>query len=192
MPEMYLSVKNLTHVYGRTALFSGLSLELPPRTLLQVTGRNGSGKTTLLKLLAVIKTPQEGSVEWADVDYTYLGHKNAIKGELSPLENLALYQPDVSICAHTLEERGLETTHHKRPCYRLSAGQQRKVALSRVILSNAKVWLLDEPFTALDEAAKVQLMRHLQRHADNGGSAVVATHEHLNVEKSVFRELVMA
>jgi heme exporter protein A len=192
MPETYLSVKNLTHAYGRAALFSGLSFDLAPGTLLQVTGRNGSGKTTLLKLLSGIKPPQEGSVEWGDVDCAYLGHKNAIKTELSPLENLTLYQPDAAACAHTLEDLGLEKSHYHRPCYRLSAGQQRKVALSRVVLSTAKIWLLDEPFTALDETAKAHLLRHLTRHANDGGSAVVATHERLAVEKSILRELVMS
>jgi len=192
MPETYLSVKNLTHAYGRSALFSGLTFDVTPGTILQVTGKNGSGKTTLLKLLSGIKMPQEGSIEWTEEDCAYLGHKNAIKTELSPLENLALYQPDTSACALALEDLGLEKLHHHRPCYRLSAGQQRRVALSRVILSNAKVWLLDEPFTALDDTAKAHLIRHLTRHANGGGSAVVATHERLDLEKSLLRELVMA
>ena len=193
MPEPYLTVKELAHTYGRTTLFSNISFDLPAGVILQVTGRNGSGKTTLLQLLSGIKAPQEGSVDLAeDTGCAYIGHKNAVKGELSPLENLSLYQPDAAICAKTLEEMGLEKSHHNRPCYMLSAGQQRKVALSRIMLSEAKVWLLDEPFTALDDAAKACTIRHLENHASAGGSAVVATHERLDVSKSLLREMTLS
>lgn len=158
-----------------------------------MTGRNGSGKTTMLQLLSGIKTPQEGSVVWRDdIECAYVGHKNAVKGELSPLENLTLYQSDTAACAKALKEMGLEKSHHNRACYKLSAGQQRKVALSRIILSDAKVWLLDEPFTALDEAAKACVVRHLESHANDGGSAIVATHERLDVNKSILREMALS
>lgn len=191
MPEPYLTVKNLAHVYGRNILFSNISFDLPSGLILQVTGRNGSGKTTLLQLLSGLKAPQEGSIS-CEVEVAYIGHKNAIKGELSPLENLSLYHPEVSACAKALKEMGLEKSHHRHPCYRLSAGQQRKVALSRIILSEAKVWLLDEPFTALDEEAKSCVVHHLESHAKAGGSAIVATHERLDVNKSVLREMALS
>jgi len=193
MPEPYLKVKKLTHAYGRAPLFSAVSFDLGPGFILQVTGKNGSGKTTLLQLLSGIKPPQEGSVFWGeDITCVYVGHKNAVKVELSPLENLALYQPDASVCAQALQALGLEKSHHRHPCYRLSAGQQRKVSLSRLILSDAKVWLLDEPFTALDDAAKALVIQQLESHAKNGGSAVVATHERLDLSKNVLKEMVMS
>ena len=193
MPEPYLTVKELAYTYGRNALFSNISFEVPVGQILQVTGRNGSGKTTLLQLLSGLKTAQEGSVSRREeIGCAYIGHKNAIKGELTPLENLALYQPDAAACAKALDEMGLEKSHHNRPCYKLSAGQQRKVALSRVMLSNAKVWLLDEPFTALDDAAKACVVRHLESHIRAGGSAVVATHERLDVNKSILREMTLS
>jgi heme exporter protein A len=191
MTEPYLTVKELAHAYGSNVLFSNISFSLTAGLILQVTGRNGSGKTTLLQLLSGLKTPQEGIIS-CEADVAYIGHRNAIKGELSPLENLSLYQPNTAACAKALEEMGLEKSHHNRPCYRLSAGQQRKVALSRVILSDAKVWLLDEPFTALDEAAKACVVHHLEIHAQAGGSAVVATHERLDVNKSILREMALS
>lgn len=193
MTEPHFTVKELAHIYGRNTLFSNISFNLSAGLILQVTGRNGSGKTTLLQLLSGVKTPQEGTVAWQDdIECAYVGHKNAVKGELSPLENLTLYQPDRAACAKALEEMGLEKSHHNRPCYMLSAGQQRKVALSRVMLSEAKVWLLDEPFTALDDAAKACVVRHLESHAKGGGSAVVATHERLDINKSILREMTLS
>jgi len=193
MSEPYLKVKKLTHAYGRAALFSAVTFDLAPGFILQVTGKNGSGKTTLLQLLSGIKIPQDGSIHLReDITCAYVGHKNAVKAELSPLENLALYQPDAKSCAQALEALGLEKSHHRRPCYRLSAGQQRKVALSRLILSDAKVWLLDEPFTALDDTAKAHVIKQLESHAQNGGSAIVATHERLDLGKTILKEMVMS
>ena len=193
MLEQYLKAKNLAHSYGPSPLFSALSFELAPGSVLQITGKNGSGKTTLLQLLAGIKTCQKGSVHWSEeTPYIYIGHQNAIKTELSPLENLYLYQSITSVCAQALEAMGLERSHHHRPCYMLSAGQQRKVALSRLILTDARVRLLDEPFTALDDASKARVTKYLERHAQGGGCAVMAIHERLDIDKSVLRSLVMS
>lgn len=189
----YLKVKKLTHTYGTAPLFSAVSFDLSPGCILQVTGKNGSGKSTLLQLLAGIKLYQTGSISWLqDVTRSYVGHKNAIKTELSPIENLALYQPDASIRIQALELMGLEKSHCRRPCYMLSAGQQRKVALSRLALIEAKVWLLDEPFTALDDAARLGLSKYLEKHAKAGGSAIVATHDRLDISGSILHELVMS
>ena len=193
MPDQCLTVKKLTHAYGASPLFAAISFDLAPGFVLQITGKNGSGKTTLLQLLAGIKICQTGSVRWhKETHPIYLGHKNAIKAELSPLENLGLYQPDRALCAQALEAMGLERLHHRRTCYMLSAGQQRKVALSRLILMEAKAWLLDEPFTALDDVTKARVAQYLEKHAKAGGCAVVATHERLDIDKFVLREMVMS
>lgn len=193
MSAPYLTVKELTHAYGDVPLFSALSFGLAQGVVMQVTGTNGSGKTTLLQLLAGLKSCQEGSVTWRDeTPRLYIGHQNAIKVELSPLENLSLYQADSGRCAQALDAMGLGVSHHNCPCYMLSAGQQRKVALSRLMLSETKVWLLDEPFTALDEASRLRVSGYLEQHAKQGGSAIVATHEPLGIDAAVFCELVMA
>ena len=188
-----LKVENLGHSYGAAEIFSSVSFTLAAGEILQVTGRNGSGKTTLLRLIAGTKSHDSGQVTRADdANIAVLGHKNGIKGELSPLENLSLYAADKKTRVEALERLGLESAHHKKPCYMLSAGQQRKTALARVLLANAKVWLLDEPFTALDARAHETVAALLTAHAKNGGAAIVATHDPLDLDKKILRELVMS
>ena len=192
MTGQYVKIEKIAHTYSTRPLFSELSFDLHPECILQVMGKNGSGKTTLLQLISGIKTCQEGTIFWdKTIHYTYIGHKNAIKGELSPIENLKLYNPSDNKCRQALEMIGLELRHHLRPCYMLSAGQQRKVALSRLFLSDAHVWLLDEPFTALDENTKNRMTLHLEKHTSNGGSAIIAAHEPLKIQKSVIKKLVI-
>ncbi len=188
-----LKVEDIACGYGAADIFSGLSFTLAMGEILQVTGRNGSGKTTLLRLLAGTKSCEYGHVAWAqEARIAVLGHRNGIKAELSPLENLSLYAPDKKECAAALERLGLERAHHRKPCYMLSAGQQRKTALARVLLSGAAVWLLDEPFTALDDKARATVAELLAQHARRGGAAIVATHDRLDLDKSILRELVMS
>ncbi len=188
-----LTVEDLGHSYGAAEIFSAVSFVLAAGEILQVTGRNGSGKTTLLRLIAGTKSHDSGTVIWHDdANIAVLGHKNGIKGELSPLENLSLYAPDAKTCVEALSRLGLERAHHKKPCYMLSAGQQRKTALARVLLTGAAVWLLDEPFTALDDKAHETVTALLTEHARTGGAAVVATHDRLDLDKKILRELVMS
>lgn len=192
MTGQYVKIEKIAHTYSTRPLFSELSFDLHPECILQVMGKNGSGKTTLLQLISGIKTCQEGTISWnKTVRYAYVGHRNAVKGELSPLENLRLYNPSDNKCRKALEMTGLESQHHIRRCHVLSAGQQRKVALSRLFLSDARVWLLDEPFTALDENTKDRLTHHLEKHTSNGGSAIIAAHEPLKIQKSVIKKLVI-
>ena len=191
MTKQYIAVKNLAYAYAETSLFSALSFALPQGRILQLTGKNGSGKTTLLQILAGLKTPQGGKiVRDEEMPLAYVGHQNALKLELSPLENLRLYQPSASLCREALESLELKKEFHEQPCYMLSAGQQRKVSLSRLLLSDARLWLVDEPFTSLDESAKACVTAHLEAHAKKGGSAIVATHEPLEI-KSPFLEKVL-
>ncbi|MBU6474582.1 MAG: heme ABC exporter ATP-binding protein CcmA [Alphaproteobacteria bacterium] len=188
-----LKVENLGHSYGAAQIFTRVSFSLAAGEVLQVTGRNGSGKTTLLRLLAGTKPRESGHVTWdEDATRAVLGHKNGIKAELSAIENLSLYAPDRRSCMEALELLGLERAHHKKPCYMLSAGQQRKTALARVMLAKANVWLLDEPFTALDARAHETVTELLARHAKNGGAAVVATHDRLDLDAFTLREMVMS
>lgn len=193
MTKAYLTAENLTHGYRDAPLFSGLSFSLPAGRVVQLTGKNGSGKTTLLHLLANLKPPQEGRVtREPDISLLYVGHQSAIKLELSPLENLRLYQPNAALCAQALDALELPLRMHNKPCYMLSAGQQRKVALSRLMLSNATLWLVDEPFTALDDSAKACITRHMEAHARKGGACVVATHDPLDIREPLLQKMSLS
>ena len=193
MSHAFITATGLAHAYGQTPLFSNLSLQLQGGQVLQLCGRNGAGKTTLLGILAGLKAPHEGTVERAaGATLLYVGHQSAIKAELSPLENLALYEPDATKPAAALETMELPKAAHNHPCYRLSAGQQRKVALARLILSKADIWLVDEPFTALDDTARTRITRLIEAHARSGGAALIATHDPLPVDASLLQKMVLA
>lgn len=168
-------------------LFSGLSLTVLPGELVQVTGGNGAGKTTLLRLLAGLTSPDSGEVRWqgeplAAVRETFhsqllwLGHQPGIKARLTARENLGFYHPANPDAA--LRLLGLEGDED-RPVGQLSAGQQRRVALARLWLSPAPLWILDEPFTAIDAAGVALLTRRLEQHAREGGAAILTTHQPL-------------
>ena len=174
---------------GRT-LFEGLSLELKAGDLVELSGANGSGKTTLLRILAGLAGAYSGRVHATEPRpgwVHYLGHRAGLNATLSPLENLRWYASvagdgrDGGRCAHALACVGL-VGYEDTPCQQLSAGQQRRAALSRLLLGGARVWLLDEPLTALD-ADGAQLVRKLLiRHREEGGAAVCATHQPLGVD----------
>jgi heme exporter protein A len=178
----------------RAPLFSDLSFTLPPYTLLEVRGANGSGKTTLLRSLCGLFAPAAGRVAWDGADIrtlgeeyrarvAYLGHLNAVKDELSAAENvqhsarLAGLPASGEAVLAALGMFGLDS-YRDLPCHALSQGQRRRVALARLQLAAARpLWILDEPFNALDAAA-VQLTRTLlESHLERGGMIVLTTHQ---------------
>ena len=178
---------------GDRRLFSGLDLALEPGTLLHVRGRNGSGKTTLLRTLCGLFTPEAGEVRWRGEsirslaeDYRrellYFGHLNGIKSDLTGIENLSIAArldgdpvgiDDVWQALARIGLRGFEDL----PTRMLSQGQKKRVALARLILSRAKLWVLDEPFTALDVEAVALLQGLIADHVAGGGLAVLTTHQ---------------
>jgi heme exporter protein A len=191
MSDKHLNVENLSyHYYGQDNLLSSVNLELVSGQILQIMGSNGSGKSTLLKLIAGLKSLEHGKVTLgADVTFHFLGHENGLKEILTPVENLLLYNNDRDACEKALTVFGLEAECHNKECFLLSAGQKRKTALSRFALADDKVWIMDEPFTALDDASKKKLKNILLDHVKNGGSAIAATHEHLGFKNSVLKEV---
>ena len=180
---------------GSQSLFHALSLTVESGVGLQVRGANGSGKTSLLRILCGLALAESGSVLWNGADIrrsaaeyraqiSYLGHKPALKAELTPRENLdvlgALHgrRPDGNRIVGTLAAIGIQR-RHERPIRTLSAGQQQRTALARVMLSGAPLWILDEPATALDDAGIDILDRALRDHLGRGGLVVFASHQPL-------------
>ncbi|MCL6691915.1 cytochrome c biogenesis heme-transporting ATPase CcmA [Pseudomonas sp. R3.Fl] len=185
-------------------LFERLDLRLGAGEMLQVVGPNGSGKTSLLRLLCGLMQPTAGQVrlngrpleeqrgELAR-NLLWIGHAAGIKGLLSAEENLAwlcaLHQPaDHAAIWRALEAVGLRGFEDV-PCHTLSAGQQRRVALARLYLEAPPLWILDEPFTALDRQGVAQLEEHLARHCEEGGLVVLTTHHTLSRMPGGYRDL---
>ena len=185
-------------------LFEGLELDLGSGTLLQVAGPNGSGKTSLLRLLAGLMQPTAGEIMLngkplarlgGELGSTllWIGHAAGIKGLLSAEENLAwlcaLHRPAsreaIWQALAAVGLRGFEDV----PCHTLSAGQQRRVALARLYLPAPPLWVLDEPFTALDKYGVAQLERHLADHCERGGPVLFTTHHSLAHKPAGYREL---
>ncbi|WP_295542145.1 cytochrome c biogenesis heme-transporting ATPase CcmA [uncultured Thiohalocapsa sp.] len=200
-----LEVDNLSCRRGDRTLFTALSFMLPASTLLHVRGRNGSGKTTLLRALCGLLRPDAGAIRWrgepiselAD-DYNreilYFGHLNGIKADLTGQENLrvaaTLDQDPLTDGAITdaLAQIGL-AGFEDLPTRMLSQGQKKRVALARLILSKAPLWILDEPFTALDTDAVALLERLIAGHVADGGAAVLTTHQEVSLTRGEIRRL---
>jgi heme exporter protein A len=163
-------------------LFDDLSLRLGGGECLELRGPNGSGKSTLLKALAGLYADYSGTIEVADS--LYLGHRSGVSLLLTPGENLRWYRalrPGVAAVADALGRLGL-AGYENVPCQQLSAGQQRRVALARLLVCDAAVWLLDEPLTALDEGGRALVDALIDARCREGGTVVCATHQLLGVD----------
>jgi heme exporter protein A len=167
-------------------LFEHLDLVLREGECVELTGPNGSGKSTLLRCICGLYPDYEGRIDAASI--AYLGHRPAVSGLLTPLENLRWFAalgagPAATAYAPlegVLDRVGLGGYEDVR-CQYLSAGQQRRVALARLSISRGLLWLLDEPFTALDIAGQALVRRLLARHLEAGGAAICATHQPLQL-----------
>ncbi len=197
-----LEAHNLSCIRDDHALFAHLSLTLSAGELLQVEGANGAGKTSLLRILAGLSQPERGQVCWQgqpigrcrdryQSSLLYLGHKPGIKAGLTPLENLAfLHQVPEAALWQALACVGL-AGYEDLPAGQLSAGQQRRVALARLWLSRASLWILDEPFTALDQAGSTALLARLCAHAEGGGLLLLTSHQPLDLPAKRLRRLAL-
>jgi len=186
-------------VRGRRRLFGGLNFALRGGDLLRVTGANGSGKTSLLRILCGLLSPVCGKVRWCGGDIRslreeywrqllYIGHAHAVKGELTALENLVVSCTLVGV--NVSREQALEALsllglagYEALPVKILSRGQQRRVALARLFLSEKiPLWILDEPFDALDAGAVDCVRLLITQHLARGAAVVLTTHQEIRIE----------
>lgn len=192
-----LSAHGLTCVRGERRLFAKLDLTVEAGEWLHVRGENGAGKTSLLRLLAGLSQPAEGEIRWCgkpirhpDAQYRedllFFGHHGALKEDLTALENLAFAAamdgadlPEASALS-ALFRFGLKG-REDLPVRVLSAGQKRRVMLARLVTRQARLWVLDEPFTALDVKAVDMLSVLISEHVAGGGMAILTSHQTLPI-----------
>ncbi|HEB96069.1 MAG TPA: cytochrome c biogenesis heme-transporting ATPase CcmA [Sedimenticola thiotaurini] len=200
-----LEVVDLECVRGDRRLFSGVSFVLAPGELLHLHGHNGSGKTTLMRAICGLIRPQEGEIRWNGEEsrrlgdefhreLLYIGHRNGIKADLNGVENLRISCRLGGIpltgeqAWEALERMGLRG-HEDLPCRVLSQGQKRRVTLARLLVDPAPLWILDEPFTALDVAAVEFLQTVIQGHLDRGGMVILTTHQEVRLTRGEVKQL---
>ncbi|MEW6163794.1 MAG: cytochrome c biogenesis heme-transporting ATPase CcmA [Pseudomonadota bacterium] len=188
-----LTATGLSCVRGERRLFAGLDLAVGPGEWLHVQGENGAGKTSLLRILASLSPPAEGEIRWRGEpigelaeDYRremlFLGHHGAVKEELTPFENLMLAAQldgaalDEAAALKALARFGLRGREDLAVRF-LSAGQKRRVLLARLAVRRATLWILDEPFTALDVKAVDMLSGLIVEHVTGGGIAILTSHQ---------------
>jgi heme exporter protein A len=187
-----LKVSNLSCSRYDSMLFKALNFSVSSGQLVQIEGKNGSGKTTLLKTLCGFIEPDEGEVLWRGEkvnsvrdEYhsamSYIGHNNGIKSGLTCIENLKLNPAYTSRLFTTDYERVLEqyglAGYEDSYAYSLSAGQRRRLALASLSIRNTCLWILDEPFTSLDENGKNTLKMIFQEHLLAGGMILMTSHD---------------
>lgn len=201
-----LQIKSVTCIKQERCLFEALSFSLKSGQIMQLSGPNGAGKTSLLRIIAGFSMADEGDILYLDrstqkyyEEYAsallYIGHKTGVNNQLSALENISHWLhingytqlPDLYPLLAKLGLVGLEDV----PVRMLSAGQQRRVALVRLWLSDSKIWILDEPFTSLDKSGVTYLQQRFSEHLSNGGAILLTTHQDLTTHFSQLQVLTL-
>mgnify|MGYP001335470632 CR=1 FL=1 len=173
------SAQNITYSINENKLFHNLSFEINSGEGLHIKGGNGSGKSTLLRIILGITSPSKGLIQSYDQDLkiSYLGHKNAIKNYLTPIENLKLLfsGEDLNVAFEWLKKFGLSHVQDELTAS-LSFGQQKKLALIRVLAQSSDLLILDEPFVGLDHATADQLNSFLAKKISQDVSLILTSH----------------
>ena len=200
-----LEVINLCCVRGTRRLFKDLNFSAAAGELVELRGPNGSGKTSLLRILCGLATPAAGEVRWSGrsirklgeeyfASVAYLGHQNGVKDELTAMENLRVTSAVAgtpvsrSEAQQVLQRVGL-TQQQNLPARVLSAGQRRRLGMTRLLTANAKLWILDEVLTSLDDTAMNLSREFITEHLKKDGIAIVATHQDLNLTAPKIQQL---
>ncbi|EPE37698.1 cytochrome c biogenesis ATP-binding export protein [Candidatus Photodesmus katoptron] len=191
-----LEAKYLTAIRNERVLFRSISFQINFGEFVQIEGRNGVGKTTLLRIIVGLSSCEDGEVYWNSnnikdnrnlfyKDLLFIGHKSGIKQELTVFENLSFYQNITQSTSNTKKEiyyslmkAGLSGNENSLVA-QLSFGQQRRVALARLLLSKQKLWILDEPMIYLDQQGINIFQELFLRHIENGGIIILTTHQNL-------------
>ncbi len=192
-----LSVSQLSCERGYRELFNDLNFQLSPGEILHIKGENGAGKTSLLRIIAGLALPVTGEIHFDGYNsrkyrseynehLAFMGHKLGIKLELTPVENIRSFCNLGKSCKHqqimdTLEKVGLYG-FEEMYCNQLSAGQKRRVALAQILLSQARLWILDEPFTSLDVIGVDLFLKIIQEHVCQGGMILLTTHQQVTLK----------
>lgn len=200
-----LSADGLTLFRGERCLFQGLSFALTAGELLLLEGRNGTGKTSLMRAIAGLIEFEDGDIHWEGKpvrlnrqafygSLVWMQHRVGFKADLNLVENLKFEAHLRTQSGEDFEEvlKRLDIDRLKRlPLRSLSAGQQRRVALARMLLSRVPLWLMDEPFTNLDREGRALVMNLTTEHLERGGMCIMAAHQDVeiggNVQKIVLQ-----
>ena len=193
----FFEIKNISCIRGNKLLFKNLNFKINNKELLVIKGANGSGKTTLLKILSGLLKPISGSIiinkkninilkdEYFKY-FEYIGHENAIKTALTVRENLNFYLKIKRNLTTKNFEKTIKIFNLKDlldiKVENLSSGEKRRVSLSRLILSNSKIWFLDEPTNGLDKINTVNFFKILKQHLQLNGLAIVASHDDIRIK----------
>ncbi|MFC4656747.1 MULTISPECIES: cytochrome c biogenesis heme-transporting ATPase CcmA [Rheinheimera] len=201
--SILLSAEQLSCVRQDRVLFDQLSFDLPAGQVLHIQGKNGAGKSSLLRILAGLADAETGQVRFRGLPITssaagfsqhllFIGHQAGIHSQLNALQNLEFWAALLGCSQYEpyqllgqLGLAGLEDI----PCYMLSAGQQRRVSLARLWLTERPLWILDEPFTSLDKQLISRLEQQLQLHCSRGGAVVLTSHQALSADYQALAQL---